>query len=826
MRLLTLIRLGLVICSLLGMALAAAPPPELRVLIDSSGSMKQNDPQNFRAPALRMLVELLPQDAKGGVWTFGEQVTELVPPGPTDAAWREAARAAAEQIAADERYSSEKYTDIEQALQTATADWQKPAAATDAQANRNLLLLTDGLVDVEADDAADQRSRQRIRDEIIPSLAQRGIRVHTVALSEAADKALLAELAEVTEGLHEQVNKAEQLNRAFLHLFEESAPPDAVPIKDNRFKVDETVSDMTLLVFHAGEAADKPALKLPDGTRWTPEEHPLKVNWVRERGYDLITVDNPPWGEWQIDAPTDPDNRVTIVSNVRLQSDGLPARAIIGRVPPLTAQLEYVGQQGSIGDLLNIIDFYWTAQKLENLPTATGNTSAPQPNLANVTAQAAQQDSTNSANGDSSAASTQSGPPKRPLRDQGQPGDKRAGDGIYTGRLADVLERGVYEVRLIADGGSFMRELRQRIVVHDHPVNVALQPPAPDGSEPNFILKVSADPRLLQVESTVTRLRFIDTELPEVEVPLKSPGEWHLAIPPEMVGKRMEITVEGPDLAGGRYRRVVHLPLEEGAAPVDLPPFDDPAAELTQQRKSGNGASSWLKMAGILIAEHVLVIGVGYLGYRQFRRKGSKEVTVEVDSADTDTNAATPAQAKPERSAAAQAQPAAAAASTGMAAGDSLPSEELAEDGAASLDLSDDEDTPEESMEFNNTDEDLEIGLEDIQEALANAEAILGEPSDNTDLADEQDFDLLDDDLAGGLESTLEDIETTEDDMTVATSETDGAAQPQTDTTATTDNDLDPELELAGAEGTATESATNADSANNAEDQAKGDSAV
>ena len=41
--------------------------PDLRLLIDISGSMKDSDPDSLRAPALELMVRLLPEGAKAGV---------------------------------------------------------------------------------------------------------------------------------------------------------------------------------------------------------------------------------------------------------------------------------------------------------------------------------------------------------------------------------------------------------------------------------------------------------------------------------------------------------------------------------------------------------------------------------------------------------------------------------------------------------------------------------------------------------------------------------------------------------------------------------------
>ena len=54
------------------------PLPEIRILIDTSGSMKDNDPENLRAAALRLMAKLLPKQSTAGVWMFDALSTEIV----------------------------------------------------------------------------------------------------------------------------------------------------------------------------------------------------------------------------------------------------------------------------------------------------------------------------------------------------------------------------------------------------------------------------------------------------------------------------------------------------------------------------------------------------------------------------------------------------------------------------------------------------------------------------------------------------------------------------------------------------------------------------
>ena len=71
-----------------GQLQGAEDKADVRILIDVSGSMKQNDPQNLRRPALRLLVGLLSSETRAGVWTFGQYVNMQIPLGQVDKAWK------------------------------------------------------------------------------------------------------------------------------------------------------------------------------------------------------------------------------------------------------------------------------------------------------------------------------------------------------------------------------------------------------------------------------------------------------------------------------------------------------------------------------------------------------------------------------------------------------------------------------------------------------------------------------------------------------------------------------------------------------------------
>ncbi|MFT5504058.1 MAG: hypothetical protein ACI8XC_001773, partial [Gammaproteobacteria bacterium] len=301
---------------------------DTRILIDVSGSMKKNDPKNLRVSALKLLNGLLPTGSNAGVWYFGRYVDMSVDWGKVDKAWRIRADKGAEQL-----HSNGLFTNIESALERSTQGWLKPEKKT----TRNVILLTDGKVDVSKDADKNLKSRQKILSTGIAKLKSQGARVYSIALSKNADTALLKRLSLETGGFFESVNDAQTLQRVFFSMFEKATSPDTLQIDGNQFKVDKNIREMTLLVFN--KATSKPSTLYPPSSDAITALNPGKATWRSEDGYDLVTINKPAPGVWKMDAEIDPDNRLMIVTDLKLKAKGLPVYAAPDSELELIAEL-------------------------------------------------------------------------------------------------------------------------------------------------------------------------------------------------------------------------------------------------------------------------------------------------------------------------------------------------------------------------------------------------------------------------------------------------------------------------------------------------------
>lgn len=325
---------------------AATKNDDVRILIDVSGSMKKTDPSNLRVPAMKLINGLIPAGAKAGVWTFGRYVNMTVKWGKVDENWRKKADQGVEEI-----HSNALFTNIESALERASKGWGE----ADPTTRRNLILLTDGQVDVSKDAAKNAKSRRDILEKNIKRLQEAGVRVQAIALSRDADEVLLKRLALETKGSFEIAETAADLQKIFLKMFERATSPDSINIEGNQFKVDSSIREMTLLVFRK-PGSEPTVLFSPDSNRISARKKGGSV-WRSDEGYDLITIKKPAKGVWNIDADIDPDNRLMVITDLQLNLTGLPAYVYPGQILNLSAALVNKGKQISKNSFLRFVEF-------------------------------------------------------------------------------------------------------------------------------------------------------------------------------------------------------------------------------------------------------------------------------------------------------------------------------------------------------------------------------------------------------------------------------------------------------------------------------------
>ncbi|MFE8069695.1 VWA domain-containing protein [Marinobacteraceae bacterium S3BR75-40.1] len=432
-----LLGVGLLLCSLsvLAQSPQSAEQTDVRLIVDISGSMKQNDPANLRKPAVRLVTELLPEGSKAGVWTFGQYVNMLVPYGKVDDQWRAKARERSSEI-----NSVALHTNIGEALEVASDDFYRDGD----YANTHFILLTDGMVDIPGGEQADLKERKRILGEVLERFKVRHAKIHPVALSDNADKALLERLAVETGGSFQIAKTDADLSRAFLAAFNSAAPVEEVPLEDEGFTIDGSIDEFTALIFR-GKGNLPVKLSAPDGKVLDASTHPDNVRWLAAEDYTLVTVTQPAEGRWTLAEAPGPGSRIKVVSDLRMGVTDLPNYFYATDTLNLDVAFYEKDKRLTDPDFLGVIDVRVSLQ------TGDGRTGT------------------------------------KMLSDPNQV----PADGTYHDTISKLKRPGEYTFTITADGKTFKRQQRQTLILKA-PFDVETQG---EGSGNQARYKVSVLPR-------------------------------------------------------------------------------------------------------------------------------------------------------------------------------------------------------------------------------------------------------------------------------------------------------------------------------------------
>lgn len=557
------------------------PVNDIRIMVDVSGSMKWNDPQNLRAPALRLVTNLLPKGTRAGVWTFGKFVNMLVPLAEVDNAWKQHAAEAASQL-----HSFGLFTNIADTLDKATWDWKAP----DNTVQRSIILLTDGLVDISKDAVDNERSRTRILDEILPRIKRSGGTIYTIALSGEADEVLLRQLSAATNGRYEKAETAESLERIFFRMFEKAANPDTLPLVNNDVLVDESIEEVTLLVFRKNDDQQSQVVT-PDNQTFDASSAPDNVKWHHEDRYDLITISKPMSGTWHVNADVDPDNRVMVVTNLHMITTTLPNNISLGDEYTLYVSLTQENKVIEQKDFLHFVKVNLTQQSGDQRWDWM-------------------------------------------LLDNGRGADETANDGLYAVHLDKTLGVGEHTLTIDVDGTTFKRVHRQVVNVYDSPVVAAISPTDATAAQ-GFTLSVTPragmiDPESMKVTAVITDK---NKNRKTLEVPRTNNSEWSLSLDDyprsQRYYARIDISGErpngkpvnshiGPLYFGEEAQPIAEKTTKETSETVV--PHDITIQTPTIENTDMDASINWLYVSIEVLVFNILFAGGIFFGVRTWRK--------------------------------------------------------------------------------------------------------------------------------------------------------------------------------------------------------------
>ena len=199
----------------------AAPSRSVVLVVDTSGSMAINDPTARIRDAVGRVVAGLPESDVAGLVTFDTAARVVAPLRRLD---EPGARRALQDAIGGLRFTG-RYTDIAEAVERSLYELQRPGRE---DGPRLIVLVTDGLIDT-GDEAEDAEKDTWLREDLLPSCREDGVRIFSVAFTESADYELLRTLSTRTNGGYYRALTPDDVPGIFAELERALARPEPKP---------------------------------------------------------------------------------------------------------------------------------------------------------------------------------------------------------------------------------------------------------------------------------------------------------------------------------------------------------------------------------------------------------------------------------------------------------------------------------------------------------------------------------------------------------------------------------------------------------------------
>jgi len=304
---------GFMLLVLFGQALHAEDklPLDTVILMDSSGSMKQTDPRQLRKPAAKLFISLLGQQDRLSVVSFSAKAWPI-----TFLTQLENEKQTQKALRATDRISHKgMYTNIHAALSKGIELLKQ---SDQLERDPIIILMSDGQMDVGNTERSAEL-RQQIFETLLPQLIEHNIKVYSIAFTQASDQQLLQEIADTTEGRYALAASDDVLHKVFSKIFEQTKQPDMLPLHENKFVVDASINEITIIANKFSDASQI-YLQPPTGEKFNSTFKSAKVKWFVSNSFDMITIQKPAEGEWKI-LFSDDDNRAYIITDIKLRTN-------------------------------------------------------------------------------------------------------------------------------------------------------------------------------------------------------------------------------------------------------------------------------------------------------------------------------------------------------------------------------------------------------------------------------------------------------------------------------------------------------------------------
>lgn len=396
------------------------------LLLDASRSMQRTDPKRLRDQAAKLFLRFLSNSDRVAIVQFDRDAKTLVGFTPISP---ETVAALDEQI--KDVPTEGGFTDLNAGLQEAflllTQEGREGVGKT-------IVVFSDGKMDPHPSSGTAQELTGKVESELLPKFSARGISLYSVALSEEADKDLLANFSKRGGGLSWYAPDSSSIHKRFSELFLTLKRPQVVPLEGAGFEVDPSVREATFYIPHKQKEPEVVIFD-PRGQAIDSANIPPEMKWFHGDMFDVVTIQRPLPGRWKVQGQEGSEGFASLLSDLKLQVRWPKSNLKIGESVSIAARM-VSREQEALSEGFRDITFY--TYKVINADNGAVLTS-----------------------GD--------------LRDKGAEGDEHAGDGIYSTKLK-ISEEGNYQIFFAVTSPTFTRQQRISFSVSSAELSLRVKP--------------------------------------------------------------------------------------------------------------------------------------------------------------------------------------------------------------------------------------------------------------------------------------------------------------------------------------------------------------
>ena len=280
-------------------------PIDVVVLVDSSASMRLSDPEKVRQKAVSGFVNSLGPHDRIALAEFSDSARLLAPfksPGSSPSL--------SSQI--ENLGDSGEFTDILAAINLGSKVLKESGRAG---VRKVLVLLSDGQMDPSPQKYSSAEAADKLLTIVVPELKAAGIVIHSIALSDEADRVLMSEIAARTDGVGwfaQDPSAIKDILRDLLLIAKRLTDGElftkTLPIEE----------DEEATIYVRKIAGAQVSIRSPSGISFkkgiTLEEG---EQWFENDEFALLTLKKPELGEWIVEGLRDPDEFVEILRDLK-----------------------------------------------------------------------------------------------------------------------------------------------------------------------------------------------------------------------------------------------------------------------------------------------------------------------------------------------------------------------------------------------------------------------------------------------------------------------------------------------------------------------------